>query len=64
MKVHGRPLSQEKGRRQKPALRFACRFGLQIPDGGFSLFRGQLLLKTLPGFPEAGIAVNFFGAAR
>ena len=45
-------------------LRFACRFSLQLLDRGFSLVLGQLLLKTLRGLSEAGIAVNFFGAAQ
>jgi hypothetical protein len=45
-------------------LRFASRFGLQLLDRAFSLVLGQLLLKALCGLLEAGIAVNFFGAAQ
>jgi hypothetical protein len=45
-------------------LRFSGRFGLQLLDRGFSLVLGQLPLKALCGFLEAGIAVNFFGAAQ
>ena len=44
-------------------LRFAGRFGLQLLDRGFSLIRGQLLLKALSGLIEAGVAVKRFGAA-
>ena len=49
-----------------PRLLFAGaagRFSLQLLDCGFSLVLGQLLLKTLCGFLEAGIAVELFGAA-
>ena len=42
----------------------AGRFSLQLLDCGFSLVLGQLLLKAHCGLPEAGIAVNFFGAAQ
>jgi hypothetical protein len=45
-------------------LRFASRFSLQLLDRGFSLVLGQLLLKTLCGLLEAGIAVKLFGAAQ
>ena len=52
-----------KGRAEAD-LGFASRFSLQLLDRGFSLFLGQLLLKTLRGFPEAGISVDLFGAAQ
>jgi hypothetical protein len=32
-------------------------------DRGFSLIRGQLLLKALSGLIEAGVAVKLLGAA-
>jgi hypothetical protein len=40
------------------------RFSLQFFDCGFSLVLAQLLLKTLSGLFEAGIAVELFGAAQ
>ena len=54
----------KKKHADRSRLRFASRFSLQLLDRGFSLVLGQLLLKTLCGFLEAGIAVKLFGAAQ
>ena len=45
-------------------LRLPIGLCLQILDCRFSLVRGQLLLEAFLGFIEAGVAVNFFGAAQ
>ena len=45
-------------------LRLPIGLCLQILDCRFSLVRGQLLLQAFLGFIEAGVAVNFFGAAQ